>query len=46
MRHMCVEDEIHVLLECNIYSDIHAQLLKDIVNAHPNVLVYSKREIL
>ena len=46
MCHMCVEDEIHVLLECNIYSDIQAQLLKDIVNAHPNVLVYSKREIL
>ena len=46
MSHMCMEDEIHVLLECNIYSDIQAQLLKDIVNAHPNVLVYSKREIL
>ena len=46
MCHMCVEDEIHVLLECNIYRDIHTQLLKDIVTAHPNVLVYSKREIL
>ena len=46
MCHMCVQDEIHVLLECNIYSDIQAQLLKDIVNAHSNVLMYSKREIL
>ena len=44
--HNGVEDEMHVLLECNVYNDIRCELLKDLSVIHSDILTYSKEEIL
>ena len=41
-----VEDESHVLLECNVYNDLRTNLFLKAVEIQPNVLLLSKPDQL